>query len=124
MIIRKPRSAKKRTSLVYDDGNFERPYLLIDFHDKCLVSTYTVTYCDPLAYEFIQQNMPEALPSLRTIQSVVHKEYNTFHEGCFRFDEFEQYLKQYKAPNVISIGEDATRVIARADFMIVRLIIV
>ena len=32
---------KKLTSLVYDDGSFERPY---HFYDKCLVSAYTVTY--------------------------------------------------------------------------------
>jgi len=29
-------------------------------------------YAGPMAFEFIHQNMPEALPSLRTVQSLVH----------------------------------------------------
>ena len=41
---------------------------------------------DPLAYELIQQNMPEALPSTRTVQSAIHSEYETI-QGVFRFDE-------------------------------------
>ena len=40
-------------------------------------STALFIFCGPLAYEFIQHNMPEALPSLRTVQNVVHKEYQT-----------------------------------------------
>ena len=73
-------------------------------------------YCGPLAYEFIQQNMPEALPSVRTIQSVIYKEYRTLDEGSFRYDELALHIKQHEAPNLVSIGEDATRVIARADY--------
>ena len=79
-------------------------------------STALFIFCGPLAYEFIQHNMPEALPSLRTVQNVIHKEYQTIDEGCFRYDGLSQHIKQYKAPNVVSIGEDATRVIARVDY--------
>ena len=32
-------------------------------------------YAGPLAYEFMQQNMPQALPCLRTVQHIVHSEY-------------------------------------------------
>lgn len=70
-------------------------------------------YAGPLAYEFIYKNMPEALPSIRTIQSAIHSEYKTINEGQFRFDDLVQHLHNY---NIISISEDATRVIARVDY--------
>ena len=34
-------------------------------------STALLIYAGPLAYEFLHQNMPEALPSLRTVQTIV-----------------------------------------------------
>ena len=60
--------------------------------------------------------MPEALPSLRTVQTAIHVEYKALDEGCFRFDDLLQHIKEHDAPNVVSIGEDATHVIARVDY--------
>ena len=37
-------------------------------------------------------------------------------EGSFRFEELKKHLDQYKAPSVISIGEDATRIVGRVDY--------
>ena len=79
-------------------------------------STVLFILAGPLAYELIQQNMPEALPCVRTVQSAIHSEYETMHEGVFRFDELRQHLDQYNAPLCISIAEDATRVIGRVDY--------
>ena len=79
-------------------------------------ATALFIYAGPLAYEFIQQNMPEALPSLRTVQTTIHVEYKALDEGCFRFDDLLQHIKEHDAPNIVSIGEDATRVIARVDY--------
>ena len=73
-------------------------------------------YAGPMAYEFIHQNMPEALPSLRTVQNIVHSHYKTLDEGQFRFDDLAQYLQQLGVPKIVSVGEDATRVIARIDY--------
>ena len=73
-------------------------------------------YAGPLAYEFMQQNMPQALPCLRTVQHIVHSEYKPISEGDFRFDDLLQHIKQYNAPMIISVGEDATRVIARVEY--------
>jgi len=69
-----------------------------------------------MAFELIHQNMPEALPSLRTVQSLVHAQYKTLDEGNFRFDDLVNHLQQYNVPKIVSIGEDATRVIARIDY--------
>ena len=86
-------------------------------HPEILKKFSTVLFilAGPLAYELIQQNMPEALPCVRTVQSAIHSEYETMHEGVFRFDELRRHLDQYNAPLCISIAEDATRVIGRVD---------
>ena len=73
-------------------------------------------YCGPLAYDFIHSNMPEALPSLRTVQRELSCEYQPIHEGEFRFKELLTHLNAYESPKVISIGEDATRVISRVEY--------
>ena len=70
----------------------------------------------PLAYEFIHQNMPEALPCVRSIQAAIHSEYKTIHEGTFRFDELREHLDQYGAPAIVSVGEDATRVVGKIEY--------
>ena len=47
-------------------------------------ATALFRYAGPLAYDVLQHNY--ALPSLRTIQRVVHTHYNTRNEGEFNFD--------------------------------------
>lgn len=78
--------------------------------------TSLLIYSGPLAYEFMQQNLPQALPCIRTVQEVVHSEYKTISEGDFRFDDLLQHIKQHKAPMEVSVAEDATRVIARVEY--------
>ena len=79
-------------------------------------STALFIYCGPLAYEFLHQNMCQALPSLRTVQRIIHAQYKTLHEGIFRFDELLAHIIDHNAPKIVSIGEDATRVIGRIDY--------
>ena len=79
-------------------------------------ATALFLYSGPLAYEFLQQNMPEALPCTRTIQSAIHSEYKGIDEGTFRFDELKAHIERYKAPALISISEDATRITGRVEY--------
>ena len=81
---------------------------------KFAISLYI--YSGPLAYNFLHSNMPLALPSLQTVERKVNANYAMITEGSFRFDELVAHLKEYNAPPLISIGEDATRVIARVDY--------
>ena len=60
--------------------------------------------------------MPQALPSIRTVQSVIHSEYKTISEGSFRFDELREHLNQYNAPLFVSIAEDVTRIVGRVEY--------
>ena len=78
--------------------------------------TSLLIYSGPLAYEFMQQNLPQVLPCLQTVQQVIHSEYKTVSEGDFRFDDLLQHIKQHKAPMVESVAEDGTRVIARVEY--------
>ena len=70
----------------------------------------------PMAYNFIHRNLPEAIPSLRTIQRIVSNDYKPLHEGDFRFEELLSHLSSYNACNVITIGEDATRLVSRVEY--------
>ena len=74
-------------------------------------------YAGPMTYDFVHRNMPDAIPSLRTLQRIVHNEYVPVREGEFRFDNLLTHLTAYKAPMAITIGEDATQVIARVESM-------
>ena len=49
--------------------------------------TSLLIYSGPLAYEFMQQNLPQALPCLQTVQQVIHSEYKTVSEGDFKSDD-------------------------------------
>lgn len=70
----------------------------------------------PMAYNFFCQNLPEALPCLRTVQRMVSSEYCKINKGEFRFDDLLKHIDMYKAPKVISVGEDATRVISKVQY--------
>ena len=79
-------------------------------------ATALFIYSGPLSYEFIHQNIPQALPSLRSVQKVIHSQYKIMDEGRFRFDDLAKHIADHNAPNIVSIGEDATRVIGRVDY--------
>ena len=70
----------------------------------------------PLTYQFLYRNLPEALPSLRTVQRIVSCEYQPPHEGEFRYDELLVHLNSYSAPMVVAVGEDATRLVSRVEY--------
>ena len=79
-------------------------------------ATALFIYAGPLAYDFLQQNLHQALPSLRTIQRVVHAHYKTINEGEFDYDGLVCHIAQYKTTKMVTIGEDATRVISRVEY--------
>ena len=89
-------------------------------HDTIIkkFATSLLIYAGPMAYDLVHRNMPTALPSLRTVQREVHNEYQTISEGYFQFDGLENYLTQHgmSSHKVVSISEDATRIIARIDY--------
>ena len=73
-------------------------------------------FSGPLAYNLLHQNLPESLPSLRTVQRMMCKDYSHITEGEFRFDMLVKHIEFYKGPKIIAIGEDATRVVQRVQY--------
>ena len=68
------------------------------------------------SYEFIHHNMPEALPSLRTVQHIVHSQYAHIEEGKYRFDELLEHLSKHKLPHIVTVAEDATRIVKKVEY--------
>ena len=81
-----------------------------------MFSTSLLIYCGPLAYNFLHRNLSDSLPSLRTVQRTLHKDYRMFVEGDFRCDDLLVHLNSFNAKKLVSIGEDATRVIVRVEY--------
>ena len=70
----------------------------------------------PAAYKLLHANMPEALPSLSTVERDAKKRYTVPGEGEFQFDKLVAHLEAYNAERIVSISEDATRVIKRVEY--------
>jgi len=70
----------------------------------------------PAAYKLLHANMPEALPSLSTVKRDAKKRYTIPGEGEFQFDKLVAHLEAYNAERIVSISEDATRVVKRAEY--------
>ena len=69
-----------------------------------------------MAYEFIHQNMPQALPSLQTVQSLIQLEYSHIEEGKFRFDELQEHLSKHDAPKIVAVAEDAKHILHKVEY--------
>ena len=70
----------------------------------------------PLAYELLQRNLHQALPSLRTIQRIVHANYDAMNEGEFWFDGLATHIAKYNTTNIVTIGVDAICIICRVEY--------
>uniref|UniRef100_A0A1X7USD2 PHD-type domain-containing protein n=1 Tax=Amphimedon queenslandica TaxID=400682 RepID=A0A1X7USD2_AMPQE len=79
-------------------------------------ATILLINAGPMAYEFLHRNMSEALPSLRTVQGIIHSDYQQFREGHFRFDQLLQHLHKYNAPLLVTVAEDATRIVKTVEY--------
>lgn len=60
--------------------------------------------------------MPEAFPSLSTVEREANRRYSPLAEGEFMFDKLLAHLEGYNAEKIVSISEDATRVISRVEY--------
>ena len=52
------------------------------------------------SYKLIHANMPEAFPSLSTVEREASKHYHPLKEGEFLFDKLAAHLDAYKAPRI------------------------
>ena len=82
-------------------------------HNEIVIkfSTSLFIWSGPIAYEFLHRNMPAAIPSISLIRNKIHSQYTDIPEGIFRFDELVLHLQRFKCPFVVSMSEDANRII-------------
>ena len=60
--------------------------------------------------------MPEAIPSLSTVEREANRYYSPQAEGEFIFDKLLAHLEGYNTEKIVSMSEDATRVISRVEY--------
>lgn len=70
----------------------------------------------PLAYETLQRNLECALPSLPSTNRYVQKSNCHVTEGILRANELVKYLEERDLPLVVSLSEDATKIINRPQY--------
>ena len=69
-----------------------------------------------MTYDFLHCNLSNALPSLRAVQRIVSDNYEPVQEEQCRFSELLQYLESCNTLKIVSIREDATRLISRVGY--------
>lgn len=70
----------------------------------------------PLAYETLQKNLPLALPALSSTNRYLLKNNCRPIEGILRSHELDVFLEERKLEKVVSLSEDATRIIGRLQY--------
>lgn len=70
----------------------------------------------PLAYQTLQANLEGALPSLSSTNRYIQASHFHITEGVLRSEELRNYLNERNYPNVVSISEDATRIVGRVQY--------
>lgn len=69
-----------------------------------------------MAYETIYKNLEGALPSLPSANRYIRASNCRMTEGILRCEELSVYLKQRKQPPIVSLSEDATRMIGKIQY--------
>lgn len=79
-------------------------------------AVYVRMIAGPLAYQTIQNNLRGAMPSLQSTNRYIQKTHTFISEGILRSNELYLYLKERNLPLVVSISEDATRIVGRTQY--------
>lgn len=86
-----------------------------DDTDK-LFASYLRMIIGPMAYETLYRNLEGALPSLSSANRYVRASNCHMTEGILRCEELDVYLKQRKQPPIVSLSEDATRMVGKVQY--------
>lgn len=99
------------------DRNYDRkkPGYRFD-EDVKMFATYIRIVGGPLCYGILQANLPWAMPSIQTTNRYIQKSHFKVNEAVLRCHELVQHLKERKLPMVVSLSEDATRIVERIQY--------
>lgn len=79
-------------------------------------ATYLRMIMGHLAYQTLHGNLRGTLPSIQSVNRYVHKTYAYISEGILRTNELYLYLTERKLPLLVSLSEDATRIVGRPKY--------
>lgn len=80
------------------------------------VSLYLFYTAGRIAYETLQANLKNCLPSISTLNRFVDNKQKRLEEGSFDFEGLRDFLEMKNLPKVIWISEDGTRVNGRIEY--------
>lgn len=80
------------------------------------IASYLRMITGRLGYESIQKNLESALPSLPSTNRYIQKSPCCVTEGILRSHELLLYLNERNAPLIVTISEDATRIVGRPQY--------
>lgn len=81
-----------------------------------LFATYLRLIAGRLAYETIQRNLECSLPSLSSVNRYIRNSSYHIIEGVARYDELVTYLNERNLPHIVSLSEDATRIVGKVQY--------
>lgn len=81
-----------------------------------LFASYLRMIIGPMAYETLYRNLEGALPALSSANRYIRASNCHTTEGILRCDELRVYLKERKQPPVVSLSEDATRIVGKVQY--------
>lgn len=87
-------------------------------YDSCVKSfvTYHRMESGRLAYKTLQSNLTGLIPSLPSTNRYIQTMNYRVIEAIPRFDELNIYLESRKLPKIVSLSEDATRIVGRVQY--------
>lgn len=85
-------------------------------NDEKSLATYLRMLVGPLAYETIHRNLTTAIPSLSSTNRYVQKMNCRVNEGILRCNELNLFLEYRNWPKIVSLSEDATRIVGRVQY--------
>lgn len=84
--------------------------------DMKLFAAYFRTIIGKLGYETIEKNLPCALPSLPSTNRYIQASTCKVYEGILRSEELSIHLISRKLPLIVSLSEDATRIVGQIQY--------
>lgn len=84
--------------------------------DIKLFATYVRMLAGPKLYNFLHKNLQLAIPALSSVNRYVYTSNCRIIEGVLRREELLLYLKQRDLEPLVSLSEDATRIVDRIQY--------
>lgn len=105
----------KLISTANQNANREKGGYRYDWDIKSY-ATYLRTLAGPQAYDTLQKNLECALPSLSSTNRYIQSSNFKIFEGVLRSEQLLIYLEERNLPLVVSLSEDATRIVGKVQY--------